>query len=265
MTKVVVWNVNRNQQALVELVEMGADLALLQEVHPGGREWLAERGNGVEVSPHDPWLPWTKTSYDRWPLVVKLSDWVQVEWFEPRNPIHWPPADHFPVSGIGTIAVARVKPVSEQEPFIAASMYGRLREPHRSIGDKEWIHGDASVHRIISDLSVFISPKPGTTHRILAGGDLNMRFLGRSVPEGRSQSVFFRMDALGMEYMGPKTLENERVPTYYTRSEEPATAHTQLDHVFASRGMHSEMTIRAMNGVDEWGPSDHCRIVATLA
>lgn len=36
MTKAVVWNINRNQQALRELVETDADLALLQEVHPEG-------------------------------------------------------------------------------------------------------------------------------------------------------------------------------------------------------------------------------------
>ena len=258
------WNINRSQQALEQLADMDADLALLQEVHPGGYEWLAGRGNGVEVSPHDPWLPWTKSSYDLWPLVVKLSDSIQVEWFMPRNAIHWPSSDHFPVSGIGTIAAARVKPAFDQEPFIAASMYGRFREPHPSIGDKEWIHGDASVHRIISDLSVFFSPKPDTTHRILAAGDLNMNFLGRSAPEGRSQSVLFRMDALGMEYLGPKTPENGRIPTYFTRSEGPATARAQLDHVFASRGMHNDITIQAMNSVDEWGPSDHCRTMATL-
>lgn len=265
MTEVVVWNINRKQQALEQLVKMGADLALLQEVHPGGWKWLAEYGNGVEVSPHEPWSPWGKATYDRWPLVVRLSDRIQIEWFTYRGPAHWPTAAQFPTSGYGTVAVAKVIPSDNQEPFIAASMYGRFRSPHPTVGDSDWIHADASVHRIISDFSVFISPKPDTTHRILAAGDLNMNFLGRIVPEGRSQSVLTRMEALGMEYIGPKTSDNERVPTYYTRSQEPATARSQLDHVFASKGMHDDITVQAMNSVDEWGPSDHCRILATLA
>ena len=74
-----------------------------------------------------------------------------------------------------------------------------------------------------------------------------------------------RMEALAMEYLGPKTTDNQRVPTYYTRSEDPATARSQLDHVFASRGMHDHITVRAMNGAEDWGPSDHCRILAQLA
>ena len=143
-------------------------------------------------------------------------------------------------------------------------MYGQWRAPHPSIRDMDWIHSDASVHRIISDLSIFISPKPGTTHRILAGGDLNMGFMGRFTEDGRSRSVIVRMEALGMEYLGPKTPDNERVPTFYTRSQEPATASSQLDHVFASRDLCDSIGVRAMNAADEWGPSDHCRILATL-
>ena len=261
MTEVVVWNINRKQQALEELVKMGADLALLQEVHPGGCKWLAEYGNEVEISPHDPWSPWGKATYDRWPLVVRLSNRIRMEWFTYRGPAHWPTATQFPTSGYGTVSVARVIPTDGQEPFIAVSMYGRFRPPHPTVGDSDWIHADATVHRIISDFSVFISPKPGTTHRILAGGDLNLGFVRAS---DRSQSVLTRMEALGMEYIGPKTADNEIVPTYYTRSEEPATARSQLDHVFASKGMHDNIAVRAMNSVDEWGPSDHCRIVAAL-
>ena len=103
MTEVVVWNINRKQQALEELVAMGADLALLQEVHPAGRRWLARYGNGVEVTPHDTRLPWTGSEYDRWPLVVKLSDRVQVDWFELVHATPWPNAYQIPVSGLGTI------------------------------------------------------------------------------------------------------------------------------------------------------------------
>ena len=46
----------------------------------------------------------------------------------------------------------------------------------------------------------------------------------------------------------------------------PATAsNNQLDHVFASRGFHESVNVRAMNGVDEWGASDHCRLLIEVA
>lgn len=45
----------------------------------------------------------------------------------------------------------------------------------------------------------------------------------------------------------------------------PATARiNQFDYVFASRGFHRSLKVRAMNGVDEWGPSDHCRLLIEI-
>ena len=86
------------------------------------------------------------------------------------------------------------------------------------------------------------------------------------------------MEALGFEFLGPQCPNGRRaeptpkglppttgnVPTYYSRSHggTPATAaRNQLDYVFASKGFHESVTVRAMNGVDEWGPSDHCRLL----
>ena len=264
MVKVVSWNINRSAAALQELVAMDADVALLQEVHVGGRKWLADVGNGVAVTPYEPWLPWPPRTYDRWPLVVQLSERVSVEWFEYCFPIHWPSPGRFEVSGIGTIAVARVVPVSGVDPFIAVSMYARWRPPHPSVGDSQWIHADASAHRIISDLSAFTSHREESMHRILAAGDLNMGFVGRFENEARSLSVLTRMNALGLEYLGPRTPSGEIVPTLRTGRREPDEATTQMDHVFASRGFHDSVRVRVMNGADEWGASDHCRVLLEL-
>ena len=41
----------------------------------------------------------------------------------------------------------------------------------------------------------------------------------------------------------------------------PATAVNQLDYAFASRGFHEQVSVRAMNAIEEWGPSDHCRLM----
>lgn len=36
---------------------------------------------------------------------------------------------------------------------------------------------------------------------------------------------------------------------------------SQLDYVFASRGLHEQVTTRALNSAEEWGASDYCRIL----
>ena len=50
------------------------------------------------------------------------------------------------------------------------------------------------------------------------------------------------------------------VPTYHTRRNAPATATRQLDFVFASESIADHVSARALNEIDEWGPSDHCQI-----
>ena len=60
---------------------------------------------------------------------------------------------------------------------------------------------------------------------------------------------------------GPREHWDASVWTYYTRGESPRTATRQLDYVFASRGFHESVRARALNEVNEWGPSDHCRML----
>ena len=274
MIKMVCWNVGWMYRPLEELLEMEADVALLQEVSVGMRNHLAAVGGAVAVSPQDPWEPWPYEQYDRWPLVVKLSDRVELEWFKQTIPTRWVEADEIAVSGVGTIAAARVSPKDGGEPFIAVSMYARWYEPKPTDGTG-WIYSDASAHRIISDLTVFIGP----THRVIAAGDLNNIYGAtednRLVWYERDRTVFDRMAALGLEFMGPQSPDGRQaqptpqglpestgnVATFYTSGNAPATAGNQLDYVFASRGFHESVRTRALNKVDEWGSSDHCRIV----
>ena len=183
------------------------------------------------------------------------------------------------VSGIGTIAAAKVIPHDrETDAFIAFSMYARWLKPHPSTGTN-WSVGysDASAHRIISDLSAFIGSTNPKTHRILAAGDLNM-FYGAtgtrlSLPE-RERTVWNRMKALGLEFLGPQAphgrkatapddvpCNTKNVPTFYKVGECPEKATNQLDYAFASRGFHKRVSVRAMNEIHEWGTSDHCRLI----
>ncbi len=91
---------------------------------------------------------------------------VEVEWFQNLNPIGWAVEDELAVSGIGTIAAARVVPKDERfEPFIAVSMYARWMSPHPSTRSKWRVgHSDASAHRILSDLSAFIGDVDPASH-----------------------------------------------------------------------------------------------------
>jgi len=181
---------------------MGVDVALLQET---GRIPPDVAGR-VEVDPNEPWL---KHQFSIWPKIVKLSDRVKVEWFKQVDPISETKSDEIAVSGIGTMAAARVIPLNGGDPFAAASMYARWVRPHPSTGSKSRVgYSDGSAHRIISDLSAFIGSVDPSTHRILAAGDLNLAYgtLDNSWESlaVRERTVFDRMEALGLRYLGPQ-------------------------------------------------------------
>ncbi len=282
---IVSWNINKRAEPWRELAAMDADVALLQEAAPPPCDAAGE----VDTGPPEHWDShgwnscWYKgrfeALYDRWPMVVKLSDRVEVEWFKQVSPISETHEDEIAVSGIGTIAAARVIP-QDAPPFIAVSMYARWIRPHPSTGSR-WTAGypDGSAHRIISDLSAFIGSTDPATHRILAAGDLNTIYgathNNRLALPGRDRTITDRMDALGLEFLGPRYPAGRQaspspqglppdtlnVPTYHTTRESPATAANQLDYAFASRGFHEGITVRAMNSAEEWGASDHCRLL----
>ena len=288
-TKIVCWNINKLRKPWKQLVKMDADVALLQEAGkvPNGVADRVETGSAEHWDPHvwnSRWFEGRfKRLYDRFPMVVKLSDRVQVEWFKQVSPISETMEDEIAVSGIGTIAAARVTP-PDAPPFIAVSMYARWIRPHPSTKSK-WSVGnaDVSAHRIISDISAFIGNFDPSTHRILAAGDLNMIYEGTddvpSAPMSRDGSVFHRMDALGLKLIGPKypggrqahptppglPPDTRNVPTYHTVRRSPETAQLQLDYAFASPGFHKSVKVRAMNSVEEWGASDHCRLLIEVA
>ena len=147
------------------------------------------------------------------------------------------------------------------------------------------LHGASArptCRRILSDLSAFVGHEDPSKHRILAAGDLNM-FYGAtgtslSMP-ARERTVWDRIAALGLEFLGPQA-PNERqssirqpdvppdtknLPTWVRNGPSPGEADRQLDYAFASRGFHERVTARALNEVDEWGPSDHCRLLMEVS
>jgi len=275
MAKIVAWNIARRDDAWRRLRECDADIALLQEASPPPPDIAPE----FDIDPA-PWRTDGAGLNRAWrTAVVRLSDRVAVQYLEAK-PIADAHRGDLAVSRPGTLAAAIVTPLTG-EPFVVASLYAPWEAPHRTAARSSWIYADASAHRVISDLSVLIGQQGG--HRILAAGDLNILHgygeNGSNYWAGRYATVFDRMAALGMSFVGPQTPDgraadpwpqelprtSRNLPTYHTSHQTPATATRQLDFVFASTGLAQRTHVSALNAPDQWGPSDHCRLQIDVA
>lgn len=273
MVRLISWNIGRRLEAWHQLCSSEADVALLQEAIPPPSEICPK----VEVDTTE-WVTAGQDGNRRWrTAIAKLSNNVNVEQFSVR-PIHNAGVDALAVSQAGTLAAAKITPSTGQS-FIAISMYGVWETPHIST-KSSWIYADASVHRLISDLSAFIGSQ--TNHRILVAGDLNVLNGygegGSTYWAGRYATIFQRMKALGLSFVGPQhpfgrraipwpkglPKDSKNLPTYYTSRQTPETASRQLDFVFASENMLKDIRVQALNDPSQWGVSDHCKIEINL-
>lgn len=259
---------------------MDIDLALLQEACRPPPD-VAERIHAdpaLEVNP-GPWETMIVEGRPRYrTAIVKLSDRIDVEWIEAK-PLAVASARDLVVSWPGTLAAALVTPPSGDR-VIAVSMYAQwVRTSNQASAN--YIVSDGSAHRVVSDVSTLVTKADG--HRILAAGDMNiLRGHGEYDDPywaARYQTVFDRMAVLGLPCVGPEypngrqadpwpdelPRDSRNVPTYHSVKQRPETATRQLDYVFASRDLAGSLHVRALNAVEEWGPSDHCRIQIELA
>ena len=88
---IVSWNIAARANPWEQLLAMNADVALLQEARSP-----AEDVGPLDIGPQSSWdshswnSDWWRERgsklYDRWPMVVKLSDRVEVEWFNQVGP-----------------------------------------------------------------------------------------------------------------------------------------------------------------------------------
>ncbi|MFC2160632.1 hypothetical protein ACFLRX_03145 [Acidobacteriota bacterium] len=268
--RMVSWNMARSQEAWdVLMKDRQLDIALLQEAVKPDRD-IFRSNQKIE---------------DRWFIqgyykelctsVVGLSDRVKVHLLDHGRKGE-SDIEKLRVSLPGTIAAAEVTIPGEKD-IIVVSIYSNWEEPLKK---KQPKFADASAHRIISDLSALVWNKKD--QRIIIAGDWNIYFgygdWGKEDWKNRYDTVFSRMDALGLKFIGPQfpngiqaepwpqylPKDSKNVPTFRKHKNDPSTATDQLDFVFASTDIAERVKVKALNTPEEWGPSDHCRVLIEL-
>ena len=271
--RIISSNMAHRRESWYHLLKIKPDIALLQEASEPPDEIKHE----YLVDP-EPWLTEGPGNSRRWrTAIVRFNSSIEIEWIKPYV-INQADYKQFAVSRVGTLSAAKVHEKEGQE-LILISMYG-LWESLHELTTGNWIYADASVHRLISDLSVFIGTQKG--HRILAAGDLNSLYgygeNGSPYWGERYATIFSRMKALGLEFIGPQVPNGRQaepwpselpqtsksVPTYYSTRQNPVSASRQLDFVFTSSEIAQGCQVSALNDPEGWGPSDHCVIQIDL-
>lgn len=250
--KLICWNIAHRKAAWRSLPDLDADVVLLQEGYKPPKD-LADR---IEVDPApyykaDPLRPDGRGKALSRCAIVKVSDKVKVEYLDDIHSSH-----------PGCLSAAVVTPLEgkfQGWPIHVVSFCPQYEAHHPSSGIKDRSLVDTSIHRIISDIALLIGSK--NSFRMIAAGDT-------TVMEGdgsndywktRKKAVFDRMSSIGLSMIGPQG------PTYYHTTQTPATATRQLDYVFASRSLKDSINTTALNKPEEWGPSDHCRILIEVS
>ncbi len=272
--RLISWNIARQDEPWRLLAaDQDTDVALLQEAT------APPDGLDLEVVAGGEWrlAGWQDRQFSA--AVARCSSRVEVTAEPASTPIEAASASELAVSRPGSLAVATVEGGTLSAPIMVVSAYSAWERPVSATGGG-WIYADASAHRLISDLSGLIDRQEGG--RIVVSGDWNILHgygeHGSTYWGNRYQTVFDRMEAIGLRFVGPQQPNGQPaetpaeelpagsldVPTYRTQRDDPSTGKRQLDFVFASESIADSLTVRALNGDDEWGPSDHCRVLVEI-
>lgn len=275
--RIVSWNMRGMASAWSELFKDGLlDVALLQEARIPP---VHERLHLVEPARDSP-CRWTMAGWKRAfrTAVAQLSDRVTMRGL-PTATLESFDRQALAVSRPGTLALAAVTHGSETITCISAyAVWENMR--HDTPRKKPAVFSDGSAHRLISDISPLITNR---RHKVLMAGDFNLMYgygeNGDAHWAGRYESVFARMKALGLRFVGPQLpngrqaepwpaelpRDSKNVPTFRTSRQARGAETRQLDFVFASESIADRVHVQALNSVEDWGPSDHCRLVIDVA
>lgn len=271
--KILSWNMAHRKEAWDYLLDCDVDLALLQEAGEPPKNVASKI-----AFDNEPWVTSELNSQRHWrTVIIQKSNNVKIKWLKPSQ-LGATYSGDFIVSQKGTLSVAEIND-GKDKPFMVMSMYGLWETPNK-YAQGNWSYADASVHRLISDISAFIGTR--RQHRIITSGDLNILYGYGEYPSeywwGRYCSIFQRMNSLGLKFVGPQSpngyqtapwpkelpLESKNVPTYYHSRQTPHTASRQLDFVFASEIISKHLRVKAINNPENWGPSDHCQVLIEI-
>ena len=266
------WNMQHQSLNWETVLSSGADAALLQEAKPPSPMLAKQMVMDIEDDHPAAKLPWRAAA-------VGLSKRIEFTPIPTQNLGEDDP-NALMISRPGTLAPAIIRILETGEELIIVSLYSFWANPIKYT-KSNWIYADASVHRLISDLSALIGRPSG--HKIIVAGDLNILYgygdYGSPYWKRRYGTIFDRMSALGLRFIGPQApdggeqatpwpaelpADSRNVPTFRTNKAKPETATRQLDYVFASNSIADRLSVRAANSLEEWGPSDHCRIFIDL-
>jgi len=252
--------------------EDGIDVALLQEApNPFG-----ERAGGLPAevipSPGGGWgIPGANRART---AVARVSDRVTITPVA-TQPLGLDGRCEVGVSRPGTLTVANVRVTDTDETITVASVYAQWEGP---ASGGPGIYADASMHRILSDLSSLLS---WPDNPVIVAGDFNSVYgcQDDNTYGGnwyrRNAGVFDRFEQLGLQLAGPQFTDgggngvkadphpgelptgSKNVPTFRYRD----AATRQLDYCYVSPELQHRVEVRARNTPEDWGPSDHCRVV----
>lgn len=260
------WNVGRSD-LLEQVSAEPVDVALLQEVP-------RPPTSGSRILPRPGDVAWQTEGWKRrtWrTAIMQVSQRVTLAEI-PIAELSGPGGSDLAVSRPGTLTAADVL-VDGEVCVTVVSWYATWEHPP---GDTRLLGADAGAHRLLSDVSALVDHD--RSRRLVIAGDLNLLYgygeHGHPYWAARYQTVFDRAAAIGLEMVGPQApngrqaepwpaelpADSRNVPTFHTKQQGPKGATRQLDFVFASRSISDRVTVAALNEVDDWGPSDHCRI-----
>jgi exonuclease III len=265
--RLISWNLNK-LALWQELATSGADVGLLQEVpEPTGDLKSKVLPGGTDT--------WSTAGWEKRPwrtAILPLSDRITLEPIISGD-IHGEDPSVLPISRSGTSTAAKVS-VDGAPRFTAVSVYAPWE---RYFGKESPMWADGSAHRVLSDLAPLLWNQ--RREPVVVSGDWNILYgygeNGAAYNKARYDTVFARAEALELTFLGPQhpagrqaepwpdelPKDSKCVPTYHHSRQNPATATRQLDFVFASKFIADRVSARALNDPEEWGPSDHCRIV----
>jgi hypothetical protein len=248
--------------------QQGIDAALLQEAP---NPWRSAVDLDIVPSPGSKWGIGSNRAQT---AVARLSDRVVISALM-MQPLGLDGPLQLGISRPGTLTVAKLTVLDTSEVIMLASIYAQWEGP---ISGGPGGFADASMHRILSDLSPLLSWRD---HPIIVAGDFN-NVLGTHVEgiyganwNARTAGVFSRMGDLGLRLAGPQApngnladprppglpVDTKNVPTFVTNR---GNRTSQLDYCFVSEDLVDRVSVVARNDIDDWGPSDHCRLTIDI-